>query len=188
MWVGGLWLWFNICITLHSFLLTNKMHSFSLQLYGYREPQTGAEFLKQQWLAFSFSHVFSARSFNVQKSEAMIRKVMNCLNEQVILFPWKGMGRRWWTCFWASFSVSLQHLEFRNKMNVDSLISDWKPPEVYKSSNNGTPNKMGLFVWRASALTILLLIFPIWAFSTVGYVRFGIIFVKIEQWLPVLLW
>ncbi|KAG8010379.1 SEC14-like protein 2, partial [Nibea albiflora] len=38
----------------------------------------------------------AARSFNVQKSETMIRK----------------------------------HLEFRRKMKVDSIISDWTPPEV----------------------------------------------------------
>ncbi|XP_068191004.1 SEC14-like protein 2 [Antennarius striatus] len=37
-----------------------------------------------------------ARSFNVQKAEAMIRK----------------------------------HLEFRRKLNVDNIISDWEPPEV----------------------------------------------------------
>lgn len=33
-------------------------------------------------------------------------------------------------CFRVSVSLSLQHLEFRIKMNVDSIISDWKPPEV----------------------------------------------------------
>ncbi|XP_054468299.1 SEC14-like protein 2 [Anoplopoma fimbria] len=44
-----------------------------------------------------------ARSFNVQKAEAMIRK----------------------------------HLEFRRKMNVDSIISDWKPPEVIEEFVSG---------------------------------------------------
>lgn len=36
----------------------------------------------------------------------------------------------------ASLSVSLQHLEFRRKMKVDSIISDWKPPEVHMLSKN----------------------------------------------------
>ncbi|XP_034402716.1 SEC14-like protein 2 [Cyclopterus lumpus] len=44
-----------------------------------------------------------ARSFNVQKSEVMIRK----------------------------------HLEFRRKMSVDSIISDWKPPEVIEQYVSG---------------------------------------------------
>ncbi|XP_073334490.1 SEC14-like protein 2 isoform X1 [Pagrus major] len=44
-----------------------------------------------------------ARSFNVQKSEAMIRK----------------------------------HLEFRRKMKVDSIVSDWKPPEVIEKYVSG---------------------------------------------------
>ncbi|XP_056287807.1 SEC14-like protein 2 isoform X3 [Pseudoliparis swirei] len=44
-----------------------------------------------------------ARSFNVQKSEAMIRK----------------------------------HLEFRRKMEVDSIITDWKPPEVIERYVSG---------------------------------------------------
>ncbi|KAF3849212.1 hypothetical protein F7725_015709, partial [Dissostichus mawsoni] len=44
-----------------------------------------------------------ARSFNVQKSEAMIRK----------------------------------HVEFRRKMNVDTIISDWKPPEVIEKYVSG---------------------------------------------------
>ncbi|XP_070706317.1 SEC14-like protein 2 [Pempheris klunzingeri] len=44
-----------------------------------------------------------ARSFNVQKAEAMVRK----------------------------------HVEFRRKMNVDSIISDWKPPEVIEKFVSG---------------------------------------------------
>ncbi|KAI3362457.1 hypothetical protein L3Q82_012746, partial [Scortum barcoo] len=44
-----------------------------------------------------------ARSFNVQKAEAMIRK----------------------------------HLEFRRKMNVDAIISEWKPPEVIEKFLSG---------------------------------------------------
>ncbi|XP_059214562.1 SEC14-like protein 2 [Centropristis striata] len=44
-----------------------------------------------------------ARSFNVQKAEAMIRK----------------------------------HVEFRRKMKVDSIISDWKPPEVIEKFVSG---------------------------------------------------
>lgn len=31
---------------------------------------------------------------------------------------------------YQSVSPSVQHLEFRLKMKVDSIISDWKPPEV----------------------------------------------------------
>uniref|UniRef100_A0A667YXD7 SEC14-like lipid binding 7 n=1 Tax=Myripristis murdjan TaxID=586833 RepID=A0A667YXD7_9TELE len=41
-----------------------------------------------------------ARSFNVQKAEAMIRK----------------------------------HVEFRKQMKTDTIISDWKPPEVQMTS------------------------------------------------------
>ncbi|XP_071323028.1 SEC14-like protein 2 [Trachinotus anak] len=44
-----------------------------------------------------------ARSFNVQKAEAMIRK----------------------------------HVEFRKQMRVDSIISDWKPPEVIEKYVSG---------------------------------------------------
>ncbi|XP_034047650.1 SEC14-like protein 2 [Thalassophryne amazonica] len=44
-----------------------------------------------------------ARSFNVQKAEAMIRK----------------------------------HLEFRRLMNVDTIVSDWKPPEVIEKYVSG---------------------------------------------------
>uniref|UniRef100_A0A8C3A9A6 SEC14-like lipid binding 7 n=1 Tax=Cyclopterus lumpus TaxID=8103 RepID=A0A8C3A9A6_CYCLU len=50
-----------------------------------------------------FLCLFAARSFNVQKSEVMIRK----------------------------------HLEFRRKMSVDSIISDWKPPEVIEQYVSG---------------------------------------------------
>ncbi|XP_034565748.1 SEC14-like protein 2 isoform X2 [Notolabrus celidotus] len=44
-----------------------------------------------------------ARSFNVQKSEVMIRK----------------------------------HVDFRRKMNVENIISDWKPPEVIENYVSG---------------------------------------------------
>lgn len=57
-----------------------------------------------------------ARSFNVLKSEAMIRK----------------------------------HLEFRRKMKVDSIISDWQPPEViekYVSGGMCGYDKEGSPVW-----------------------------------------
>ncbi|XP_039635656.1 SEC14-like protein 2 [Perca fluviatilis] len=47
--------------------------------------------------------LFAARSFSVEKAEAMIRK----------------------------------HVEFRRKMNVDSIISDWKPPEVIEQYVSG---------------------------------------------------
>ncbi|XP_030292162.1 SEC14-like protein 2 [Sparus aurata] len=50
-----------------------------------------------------------ARSFNIQKSEAMIRK----------------------------------HVEFRRKMKVDSIISDWKPPEVNVLLKCDSPNQTG---------------------------------------------
>uniref|UniRef100_A0AAQ6AA91 SEC14-like lipid binding 7 n=1 Tax=Amphiprion ocellaris TaxID=80972 RepID=A0AAQ6AA91_AMPOC len=57
-----------------------------------------------------------ARSFNVQKAEAMVRK----------------------------------HVEFRRQMRVDSIISDWKPPEViekYVSGGMCGYDKEGSPIW-----------------------------------------
>lgn len=49
-----------------------------------------------------------------------------------LLFWLRATGSVWWVWFWPCFS--LQHLEFRRKMKVDSLVSDWRPPEVKPKS------------------------------------------------------